>query len=106
MPSSTQTQAGVPLFELVVAVVVPDVCTNTRRVVVCSTVAVVITVDPGAVVVSVVTSVVVCSAARPPAGTATARRAPAAKRATRPESFTAVGTAGWYRRVGSVFVAR
>ena len=91
MPSSTQTQAGVPLFEFVVDVVVPGVVTITRRVVVCWTVAVVTSVDAGAVVVSVV----VVSAASPPGAIATARRAPAAKRATRPESFIAVGTGAW-----------
>ena len=60
----------------------------TLLVVVCSTVSVV----PGAVVVSTVVSVLVKTCARPPLTMTAAARKPAAKRAARAESFTALGT--------------
>jgi hypothetical protein len=93
--------------ELVPEVVVPVGVTTTRRVVVCWMVVVVATVVAGAVVVSVaivvVVSVVVVSCARAPAASATARRAPAAKRTAAPDSLSARGTVarcsagGWAR---------
>jgi hypothetical protein len=61
----------------------------TLLVVVCSTVSVV----PGAVVVSTVVSVLVATTcARPPLTMTAAARKPAAKRAARAESFTALDT--------------
>src|SRR5262249_32674768 len=99
MPSSTQTQAGVPLLELDADVVVPDVGTTTLRVVVRSTVAVVVCWTV-AVVIVVCSTVVVAPAARPPAAIAPARRAPAAKRAAKAASFIAVGAIARVRAFG------
>jgi hypothetical protein len=100
----------VPSLELDVEVVVPDVGTITRLVVVCCTVAVVITVVAGAVVPSVVVAssvvvAVVVSAPRPPAAIAPAR-APAAKRTARPETFIALDTRTRFRAAGWAALTR